>query len=116
MGSSIAIPAPEFPKAAPGVAKCYLGIRTALGAQRASITGMILGKAVMLLAAELVLGTGLSLVAASAASALLFGLKPRDPATLAAATLLLVGVAIVASLVPSVRAANVNPIHSLRAE
>jgi ABC-type antimicrobial peptide transport system permease subunit len=93
-----------------------IGIRMALGAQRANITAMILGKAATLLAAGLVLGTALSLAAASAAGALLFGLKPRDPATLAAAALLLAVVTVVASLMPSLRAANVNPIDSLRSE
>jgi predicted permease len=93
-----------------------IGIRMALGAQRSDITAIILGKAATLLAAGLVLGAGLSLVAASAASALLFGLKPRDPATLAGAALLLAVVTVVASLLPSMRAANVNPIDSLRAE
>jgi putative ABC transport system permease protein len=93
-----------------------IGIRMALGAQRAEITAMILRKAAMLLAAGLLLGAGLSLAAASAAGALLFGLKPRDPATLVGAALLLAVVTVVASLVPSIRAANVNPIDSLRTE
>ena len=93
-----------------------IGIRMALGAQRTDITAMILRKAATLLAAGLVLGVGLSLAAASAAGALLFGLKPRDPATLAGAALLLAFVTVVASLVPSMRAANVNPIDSLRTE
>jgi ABC-type antimicrobial peptide transport system permease subunit len=43
-------------------------------------------------------------------------LKPRDPATLAGAALLLAVVTVAAGLIPSVRAANVNPIDSLRAE
>jgi predicted permease len=93
-----------------------IGIRMALGAQRTRITAMILGKAATLLVAGLVLGAGLSLAVASAAGALLFGLRPRDPATLAGAALLLAVVTLVASLVPSMRAANVNPIDSLRAE
>jgi len=93
-----------------------IGIRMALGAQRTNITAMILGKAAMLLAAGLVLGAGLSLAAGSAAGALLFGLKPRDPATLAGAALLLAVVTAVAALIPSIRAANVNPIDSLRTE
>jgi predicted permease len=93
-----------------------IGIRMALGAQRTNITAMILGKAATLLGVGLVLGAGLSLAAASAAGALLFGLKPRDPVTLAGAALLLAVITVVASLVPSVRAANVNPIDSLRAE
>jgi len=77
---------------------------------------MILGKAAMLLGVGLLLGTGLSLAAAGAATALLFGLKPRDPATLAGAALVLAVVTLLASLVPSMRAANVNPIDSLRTE
>lgn len=93
-----------------------IGIRMALGAQRADIRGMILGKAARLLAVGLLLGTGLSVAAAGAARALLFGLKPRDPATLVGAALLLAVVTVVASLVPSMRAANVNPLDSLRAE
>ncbi|HKD62077.1 MAG TPA: ABC transporter permease [Terracidiphilus sp.] len=93
-----------------------IGIRMALGAQRSSITAMILGKAAKLLATGLVLGISLSLAAASAAGALLFGLKPRDPATLAGASLLLAVVTVLASLVPSLRAANVNPTKALRAE
>jgi ABC-type antimicrobial peptide transport system permease subunit len=93
-----------------------IGIRMALGAKRTNITGMILGKAATLLALGVVLGTGLSLAVASTAGALLFGLKPRDPATLAGAAALLAVVTAAASLVPSMRAANVNPIDSLRAE
>jgi putative ABC transport system permease protein len=54
--------------------------------------------------------------AAREAATLLFGLKPWDPGTLAASAALLAVVTVVASLVPSMRAANVNPIDSLRAE
>jgi len=93
-----------------------IGIRMALGAQRSSIAAMIVGKATALLVAGLTLGTGLSLAAASAASSLLFGLKPRDPATLAGAALVLTVVTVMASLLPSMRAMRVNPIDSLRAE
>ena len=93
-----------------------IGIRMALGARRTNITAMMLSKAATLLAIGLALGTGLSLATASAAGALLFGLKPRDPATLAGAVLLLAAVTVAASLIPSMRAANVNPIDSLRSE
>jgi putative ABC transport system permease protein len=93
-----------------------IGIRMALGARRANITAMILGKAASLLAAGLVLGAGLSLAVASVAGSLLFGLEPRDPATLAGAALLLAAVTVAASLIPSMRAANVNPNDSLRNE
>jgi ABC-type lipoprotein release transport system permease subunit len=58
----------------------------------------------------------LALFAAREAGTLLFGLKPWDPVTLAGAAALLAVVTLAASLVPSMRAANVNPIDSLRAE
>ena len=93
-----------------------IGIRMALGAQRVSITVMIFGKAASLLATGLVLGAGLSLAMANAAGSLLFGLKPNDAATLAGAALLLAVVTVAASLIPSIRAANVNPIDLLRTE
>jgi ABC-type antimicrobial peptide transport system permease subunit len=93
-----------------------IGIRMALGAPRTNITWMILDKAAKLLAAGLVLGGVLSIAAASVAGSFLFGLKPRDPATLAGAALLLSVVTAAASLIPSMRAANVNPIDSLRAD
>ncbi len=96
--------------------KSEIGIRMALGARRVDVTAMILGKAAMLLTAGLVLGAGLSLAAASAASALLFGLKLRDPLTLLVSTALLAVVALAASYLPARRAAGLDPIDSLREE
>ncbi|MBV8115941.1 MAG: ABC transporter permease [Silvibacterium sp.] len=93
-----------------------IGIRMALGAGRANVIVMILGKAVRMLVVGLVLGAGLSLAAASAASAMLFGLKPRDPATLALATVLLAVVALAASYLPARRGSKLDPIASLREE
>ena len=93
-----------------------IGIRMALGARRADVTAMILRKAAALLVAGLAVGAGLSLAAASAASALLFGLKPRDPVTLAMAAAVLAAVALGASYVPARRAAALDPIASLREE
>ena len=88
----------------------------ALGARRVDVSAMILGKAAALLTVGLVLGAGLSLAAASAASALLFGLKPRDPLTLLVSTALLAVVALAASYLPARRAAGLDPIASLREE
>jgi putative ABC transport system permease protein len=93
-----------------------IGIRMALGARRADVTTMILRKAATLLVAGLVLGAGLSLATASAASALLFGLKPRDPATLATAAAVLAAVALAAGYFPARRAAALDPIASLKNE
>ena len=93
-----------------------IGIRIALGARRADVTAMILRKAATLLVEGLALGAGLSLAAASAASALLFGLKPRDPVTLAIASAVLAAVALGASYLPARRAAALDPIASLKDE
>jgi predicted permease len=93
-----------------------IGIRMALGAQRAEVTAMILRKAATLLVAGLAVGAGVSLAAASAASALLFGLKPRDPVTLAIAAAVLAAVAMGASYLPARRAAALDPIASLKDE
>ncbi len=93
-----------------------IGIRMALGAERADVTAMILRKAATLLVAGLALGAGLSLAAASAASALLFGLKPRDPVTLGIAAAVLAAVALGASYLPARRAAALDPIASLKNE
>jgi putative ABC transport system permease protein len=93
-----------------------IGIRMALGAGRADVTSMILRKAATLLVAGLAVGAGLALAAASAASALLFGLKPRDPGTLGIAAAVLAAVALGASYLPARRAAALDPIASLKEE
>jgi predicted permease len=93
-----------------------IGIRIALGASRSRVVASMLRDACVMLVAGLAVGTALTLLASREASTLLFGLKPWDPVTLAGAAVLLAVVTVVASLVPSMRAAYVNPIDSLRAE
>jgi len=93
-----------------------IGIRMALGASRGRVVAAMMRSACAMLLAGLVIGTLLALLVGREASTLLFGLKPWDPVTLAGAAALLAVVTVVASLVPSMRAANVNPIDSLRTE
>jgi predicted permease len=93
-----------------------IGIRMALGARRGDVTAMILRKATMLLAAGLAVGVGFSLAAGSAASALIFGLKARDPMTLTTAAAVLATVALGASYLPARRAAALDPMSSLKDE
>jgi predicted permease len=93
-----------------------IGVRIALGARKADILGMILREALALLAIGLVVGTCLAAAAGSAARAMLFGLKPVDPLTLVLAAGGLAIIAVVASTIPAVRAAAVDPMQVLREE
>jgi putative ABC transport system permease protein len=93
-----------------------IGVRVALGADRGRVIRLVLREAVLLLALGLAIGTGLALWAGRAAGALLFGLKPYDPPTLAGAVFLLAGVALLASYWPALRASRVEPMSALREE
>ena len=70
----------------------------------------------MLLAAGVVVGLVLAIAAARAATSLLFGLTPGDPATLALAAGGLGLVAMLASYLPALRAARLEPTEALRDE
>ena len=96
--------------------KNEIGVRIALGAGKANILGMILREALALLAIGLPAGTGLAAAAGSAARAILFGLKPVDPLTLALAAGGLTIIAVAASAIPAARAAGVDPMQVLREE
>jgi predicted permease len=93
-----------------------IGIRMALGANRGRVVAAMLRDSCLMLGIGLVAGTALALLAGRGVRTLLFGLKPGDPVTLVGAAALLALVTVVASLIPSLRAANVNPVEVLRAE
>jgi putative ABC transport system permease protein len=93
-----------------------IGIRMTLGASRGSIVSLVLRESLLLLSLGLGVGILLALAGSSAAASLLFGLKPHDPATLAAATLALAVVAVAASYIPALRAAKLGPMDALRHE
>jgi len=93
-----------------------IGIRMALGANRRDIVAMVMGEAGTLLAVGLAVGALLSLFAARAAAALLYGLKPDDPLTLVASAAILAAAAAAASFLPAQRAARLDPMIALREE
>jgi len=93
-----------------------IGVRMALGAQRRDVLTLILREAVLLLALGLVIGTGLAFYATRATGAMLFGLAPQDPVTLATAVGLLAAVALGSSYLPARRAARLDPMAALRLE
>jgi putative ABC transport system permease protein len=93
-----------------------IGIRMALGADRADVVRMVMREAGMLLAGGVVAGLVLAVAAARAATTLLFGLQPGDPATLAMAAAGLGLVAMLASYLPALRASRLEPTEALREE
>ena len=96
--------------------KGEIGIRIALGASRGRVIGDLLRDAGKMLIIGLAFGSVLALLAGRQASTMVFGLKPWDPVTLIAAATLLAVVTTVASLIPALKAARVNPVDSLRTE
>ncbi|MDQ6809577.1 MAG: ABC transporter permease [Verrucomicrobiota bacterium] len=93
-----------------------IGIRMALGAQSRDVLRLILSRGGKLVALGLLLGLVATLIASRAMGSILFETSAADPFTLAAVTLLLATVALVACLLPANRATKVNPIEALRAE
>jgi putative ABC transport system permease protein len=93
-----------------------IGIRMAMGASESNILKMILREGLGLVAAGLVIGTILAVIGGRATRALLFGVNPADPITLVLAIGGLTLVAVVASLLPAVRATGIHPMQVLREE
>jgi predicted permease len=93
-----------------------IGVRMALGAQRGNVIWLVLREALTLVGAGVVIGLLASLAATRTVSTMLFGLKPNDPLTIAAATLLLLAVAALAGYLPARRASRVDPMAALREE
>jgi predicted permease len=93
-----------------------IGIRIALGAKRGQVIALVMRDTAAMLLTGVVLGTALALLAGQAATAMLFGLKPYDLATLAFAIVLLAAIGILASLLPALEASNLDPVAALRAE
>ena len=91
-----------------------IGIRLALGADRRRIVASVLRENGRLIAAGLGVGTVLALVVTAAARGLLFGIEPRDPVTVTAAVAALGALALLASAIPARRAAQVDPMSTLK--
>jgi putative ABC transport system permease protein len=93
-----------------------IGIRMALGANGADVVRIVLRHAGVLVLVGVSVGVGLALVAGRALSSMLFELSPADPATLAAVSILLGTIALLASYLPARRATRIDPAVALRAE
>jgi predicted permease len=93
-----------------------IGIRMALGAQRADVLRLILRDGAIVTCVGLIVGAAAALLLMRLASKLLFGVTAADPATFIGVPLLLAGVIFIACYVPARRAIQLNPIAALRHE
>jgi putative ABC transport system permease protein len=92
-----------------------IGIRMALGAGRGDILKLFLRGGLVLAVAGIVIGMIIGAVAAPAIGSLLYGVHPMDPIVFLLVPLLLLVVALLASFIPSLRAAKLDPLSTLRA-
>jgi putative ABC transport system permease protein len=93
-----------------------IGVRMALGASRSGVLSMVLGRGLQLTGAGLVIGVAGALALARIIAALLYEIPPRDPATYVVVCVTLSLVALLASYLPALRAARVQPTVALRFE
>ena len=93
-----------------------IGVRLALGASSGNVLRMVLGEGMRTILIGVAIGIAGALLLTRTVQSLLFGVTSTDPLTFGGVTLLLVGAALVACLVPARRAMKVDPMTALRYE
>jgi ABC-type antimicrobial peptide transport system permease subunit len=93
-----------------------VGIRVALGATTGDVVGMFVREGAWITAAGIAVGVPLAFALTLFLRSQLYTISPADPLTYGAIALLLLAVAVYASLFPALRAARVDPVRSLRTE
>jgi predicted permease len=93
-----------------------MGVRIAMGATRNSVLGMVLGRGLKLAGYGLMLGVAGALASGRVVTSFLWGVGAFDLPTLTSTGLVLVGVALLGSIVPAVRATRVSPVEALRTD
>lgn len=93
-----------------------IGIRMALGARASNVIGLVLREGMIMTLIGLALGLAGALALSRLLTTLLYGVSPRDPFTFAGVSIVLLLVALVACLIPAMRATKVDPLVALRAE
>jgi ABC-type antimicrobial peptide transport system permease subunit len=93
-----------------------IGIRMALGARSAEVTRLFVWHGLRLAGIGVVCGLVAAVALMRVMATLLFGVSPNDPSTYLAVSLGLIGAAVLASYLPALRATQVDPVETLRAE
>jgi putative ABC transport system permease protein len=93
-----------------------IGIRMALGAERSDVLSMVVVQGLKLAMIGVAIGIAGALALTRFLSSMLYGVKPTDPLTFIAVSLILIAVALVAWYIPARRAAKVDPMVALRYE
>jgi ABC-type antimicrobial peptide transport system permease subunit len=93
-----------------------IGIRMALGADQMRVLWMVLRESLALVGVGVAVGLLMAFAATRFISSQLYGVKPTDPATITAVTIVLAAVAVFAGYIPARRATKVDPMVALRYE
>jgi len=93
-----------------------IGIRMALGAKPGNVLSILIGQGLRLVLIGLGLGLAAAFLVTRALSSVLYGVRPTDLLTFSGVSLLLAGVAVIASYIPARRAASIDPMQALRTE
>ena len=93
-----------------------IGVRMALGAQRTDVLGMVIRQGMVMTAGGVIAGVLGAVATTRLLSSRLYGVEATDPITFATVSLVLVGIALLATYVPARRAARVDPLIALRSE
>jgi predicted permease len=91
-----------------------IGIRIAIGAAPGGVVRIVLGRVALLLSLGVAAGVAASVWASKFVATLLYGLEPRDPATVVSASIVLVFTGVLAGWIPARRAARMDPAEVLR--
>jgi putative ABC transport system permease protein len=92
------------------------GVRLALGAPATGLLRNVLGHGLRLALAGSVIGVACALIFSRLLGALLYGVSPTDPETIAVVTLMLLAATLLASYIPARRATKIDPLVALRCE
>jgi len=97
-----------------GQRRSEIGIRIALGAQKVQVSRLVIGHAMRLAAVGVVIGLVVALLTTRLLGSMLYDVSPNDPLSLGLSAVVLLAVALIASVQPTRRATRVDPVEAMR--